>query len=94
MSKEKACRVLEFRTGSGELLFSVWLNEKGMAFPETPKPEEKPAQEKGGDSKKDEGKKEPVSSANILSLSRPKVIKSRSALSSKRYLTWRTPYLS
>ncbi len=64
MSKEKACRVLEIRTGSGELLFSLCLSEKGMVSPEPPKPEEKPAKEKGGDGRKDEGKKESGSSSN------------------------------
>jgi hypothetical protein len=64
MSKEKACRVLEIRTGSGQLLFSVRLIEKEEAYPEPSKPEEKPAKEKGGDGRKDEGKKEPSPGGN------------------------------
>ena len=64
MSKEKACRVLEIRTGSGELLFSVSLSEKGAASPEPPKPEEKPTKEKGGDGKKEEGKTDPPPAGN------------------------------
>ncbi len=71
MSKEKACRVLEIRTGSGELLFSVWLSEKGAASPEPPKPGEKPAKEKGGDGRKDEGRKEPGPSGNESLMSDP-----------------------
>ncbi len=57
MSKEKDCRILEVRTGSGQLLFSLWLIEKKEAYPEPSKPEEKPAKEKGGNGKKEEGKK-------------------------------------
>ncbi len=71
MSKEKACRVLEFRTGSGELLFSLWLSEKGVASPESPKPEEKSGKEKGGDGRKDEGKKEPGQTGNESLMSDP-----------------------
>ncbi len=59
MAKEKDCRVLEVRTGSGELLFSLSLIEKKEANPESPKPEEKPANKKGGDGRKEQGKKEP-----------------------------------
>jgi len=59
MAKEKDCRILEVRTGSGELLFSLRLTEKEETHSEPPKPEEKPAKEKGGDGRKGEGKKEP-----------------------------------
>jgi hypothetical protein len=59
MSKEKACRVLEVWTGSGQLLFSLRLIEKEEAHSEPPKPEEKPAKDKGGDGRKNEEKKEP-----------------------------------
>ncbi|MBM4305155.1 MAG: hypothetical protein FJ123_00315 [Deltaproteobacteria bacterium] len=58
MAKEKDCRVLEVRTGSGQLLLSLWLIEKKEAYPEPSKPEEKPAKETGGDGKKDQGKKD------------------------------------
>jgi hypothetical protein len=58
MSKEKVCRVLEFRTGSGELLFSLLLIQKQEIDSEPAKPEEKPAKEKGGDGRKGEEKKE------------------------------------
>ena len=58
MAKEKDCRVLEVRTGSGELLFSLRLMEKEEAHSEPSKPEEKPAKEKGGDGKKDQGKRD------------------------------------
>jgi hypothetical protein len=72
MSKEKAGRVLEFRTGSGELLFSVCLSEKGVASsPDPPKPEEKSAKEKGGDGKKDEGKKDSPSGNNEATITDP-----------------------
>ena len=64
MSKEKVCRIFEIRTGSGELLFSVSLSEKVSASPDPLKPEEKPAKEKGGDGKRDEGKKEPPPTGN------------------------------
>ena len=64
MSKEKACRVVEVRTGSGELLFSVFLSEKGAVPSEPPAPEEKPGKEKGGDGRKEEGKKEPSPGGN------------------------------
>ena len=71
MPKEKACRVLDIRTGSGELLFSVCLSEKGVASPEPPKPEEKSAKEKGGDGRKDDGKKEPTPAGNESLMSEP-----------------------
>jgi hypothetical protein len=68
MSKEKDYRVLEVRTGSGQLLFSLWLIAKEQASPEPPKEEkspgkearteEKATKEKGGDGKKDERKKD------------------------------------
>ena len=59
MAKEKDCRVLEFRTGSGELLFSLRLIEgEELHSSEPPKPEENPPKEKGGDGKTEEGKKE------------------------------------
>jgi hypothetical protein len=64
MSKEKDCRILEVRTGSGQLLFSLWLIEKKEAYPEPSKPEEKPAKEKGGDGKREEGKKAPNPGGN------------------------------
>lgn len=72
MCKEKACRVLELRTGSGELLFTAWLSEKGLAYPEPPKPEEKPAKEKGEDERKDEGKKELIPAGNESLMSEPR----------------------
>jgi hypothetical protein len=58
MAKEKDCRILEFRTGSGELLFSLHLIEKEGNYPEPPKEEKKPLTEKGGNEKKRDGKKE------------------------------------
>jgi len=58
MSNPKDCRVLEVRTGSGQLLFSLRLIEKKETYPEPSKPEEKPGKEKGGDGRKDEGKKD------------------------------------
>ncbi len=57
MAKGKDCRVLEFRTGSGQLLFSLWLIEKSEAPQEPPKEEKQPPKEKGGNGKKEEGKK-------------------------------------
>ena len=71
MSKEKACRVLEVRTGSGELLFSLWLIEKEGLYPEPPTPDEKSAKEKGGDGRKEEGKKEPNPGGNESLMSEP-----------------------
>jgi hypothetical protein len=65
MSSEKDCRVLEVRTASGQLLFSLWLVGKEAAYPEPPKEgnnpgkeEKRPVKDKGGDGKKDERKKE------------------------------------
>ncbi|MCX5909823.1 MAG: hypothetical protein NTY64_22260 [Deltaproteobacteria bacterium] len=64
MTKEKDCRVLEFRTGSGELLFSLRLVEKEGNHPEPPKEEKKPPTEKGGNEKKGDGKKQPAPGNN------------------------------
>ena len=66
MSKEKNCRVLEVRTGSGQLLFSLWLIEKEQASqaPQAPQasqasaepPKEQKNQEKEAKERKEEGK--------------------------------------
>jgi len=64
MSKEKVCRVLEVRTGSGQLLFSLWLIEKEEGYLESPKEEKKSTEGKGDKEKKEEGKKESTPGSN------------------------------
>ena len=61
MAKGIACRILEVRTGSGELLFSLRLIEKDEADPEPPKEEKKPNNQKGENEKNGTEKKNPAS---------------------------------
>ena len=69
MAKEKDCRVWEVRTGSGELLFSLRLFEQQETHSEQPKEDKKQPAEKGGDGKKEEGKKAPNPGANDAMMS-------------------------
>lgn len=61
MANGKDCRVLEVRTGSGELLFSLRLIGKEEDDPEPPKEEKKPNNQKGENERKEEQKKNPAS---------------------------------
>ena len=64
MAKEKGCRILEIRTGSGEVLFSLWLVEKEEPTQEPLQEEKKQPKEqektgKAGGGNKGDGKGNP-----------------------------------
>jgi hypothetical protein len=61
---EKGCKILEFRTGSGELLFSIRVIVKNESDPEPQEEKKTPDKEKGGNGKKDEERKGDNSGTN------------------------------
>ena len=69
MPKENNHRVLEVRSGSGQLLFSLWLIERDMVYPAPSKEEPKLTQEKGDAGEKREGRKETAPGTNDSTMS-------------------------